>query len=120
MDLTGQIKAAIGVHGLWKSKLKAAIDLGESDVTADVVRGDRNCAFGKWLHSLDAEAGKSASCKTCKELHAKFHLAAASVLSLALAGKKQEALNALENGEFVKTSADLTRALMAWSQSAAA
>ena len=119
MDLKEQIKAAVGAHGLWKGRLKNAIDTGKADVTVADVQSDHNCAFGKWLQGLDASQMSCASCKACKDLHAKFHMAAASVLALALAGKKQEALKALAvDSQFGKLSVQLTNALMAWSRTA--
>jgi len=118
MDIKEQIKAAIGAHGLWKGRLKSAIDTGKSDVTVAAVQSDHDCAFGKWMDGLGAE-GNCAKCKTCKDLHFKFHAAAGNVLALALAGKKQEALKAIAtDSQFGKLSTDLTRALMEWSQTA--
>jgi hypothetical protein len=50
---------------------------------------------------------------------AKFHGAAASVLQLALAGKKQDAMKAIgADSQFGKLSSELTRALMEWAQAA--
>ena len=117
MDLKDQIKAAIGSHGLWKGRLRSAIDTGKSDVSVADARSDRNCAFGKWLQGLSSEAANCPDCKSTKELHAKFHQAAADVLSLAITGKKQEAVKAIGvDSQFYKLSAELTRALMSWSQ----
>ena len=119
MDLSEQVKTAIGAHGLWKSRLRAAIDTGKSNATVADVRNDHICDFGKWLYGLDAQSSKSQECGTSKELHAKFHAAAATVLSLALEGKKQQALAAIgPESEFSKVSAKLTQALMAWSSKA--
>ena len=119
MNLSDQINAAVTAHGRWKARLQVAIDTGKFDVAVPVVRSDHNCEFGKWLYALDAQTSRAPAYKTCKELHGKFHVAAADVLSLALAGKKQEALKALDrDSDFSKLSGALTIALMNWARSA--
>ncbi|HEX5228396.1 MAG TPA: CZB domain-containing protein [Bryobacteraceae bacterium] len=112
-----QIEAAIGAHGLWKGRLRAAIDNGRSDMPVATVRDDHQCSFGRWLfgQELDNQEKKSRHYKICVDLHRRFHLAAADVMALALAGKKQEAAQALEgNRDFKALSTELTRALMVW------
>lgn len=115
--LEDQISAAIGAHGLWKGRLRTAIDSGSTDLTAAEIQDDHQCSFGKWLHGpeLNAQDKTSRHYKTCVDLHRRFHSAAAAVLSLALQGKKQEASEALDgNGGFKRLSTELTRALMEW------
>lgn len=117
MSLEQQITAAVGAHGLWKGRLRAAVDSGKCDIAVNVARDDNQCNFGKWLHGpeIDAAAKQSKGYGTCVELHRRFHYAAAEILSLALEGRKQEAAAALGGErEFSKVSADLTRAMMAW------
>jgi len=43
MSTQDQIKKAIGAHGLWKTRLAAAIDVGKSEFTVDTVRKDNAC-----------------------------------------------------------------------------
>lgn len=115
--LKDQISDAIGAHGLWKGRLRAAIDSGKSELSIDAVRDDHQCSFGRWLYGpeLNAQDKNSSHYKTCADLHRRFHTAAATVLSLALQGKKQEASQALDgHGDFKKLSTELTRALMEW------
>ncbi len=115
--LEDQISAAIGAHGLWKGRLRAAIDSGKSDVSIEAVRDDHQCSFGKWLYGpeLSTQNKNSPHYKACADLHRRFHAAAAAVMSLAMQGKKQEASQALDgNGEFKKLSTELTRALLEW------
>lgn len=119
VTIKDQITAAIGAHGLWKGRLRAAIDKGKSDFPVDAVRDDRQCSFGKWLFGpeLDAQDKKSTHYKICVDLHRRFHLAAAGVMALALAGKKLEAAQALDgNHDFKKLSTELTRVLIAWKE----
>lgn len=115
--LEDQISAAIGAHGLWKGRLRAAIESGKSDLAIEVVRDDHQCSFGKWLYGpeLNTQDKNSSHYKTCVDLHRRFHTAAAGVLSLALQGKKQEASQQLDGGgDFRRFSTELTRALLEW------
>jgi hypothetical protein len=49
------------------------------------------------------------------DLHRRFHLAAGNVLAAALAGKKQEAMRAMEQGsEYAGVSAALSDVLRDW------
>jgi len=111
------IQEAIGAHGLWKGRLKKAIATASSEVEPQVVAQDSQCAFGKWLYgsSLTANEKNSPHYAECRELHRSFHAVAAKVLSLALAGKAQEAARAMEPGsEFNRLSLSLTRAMTQW------
>ena len=122
MNLSDQIRAAMGAHGLWKTRLRTAIDSGVSDFSVAVVKQDNQCAFGKWLYGdgLDPQLKKSPEYLRCVDLHRRFHLVTAGVLSLALEGKKTAAMNAMElNSEFAQISAALTLHLMEWRASLA-
>jgi len=119
-ELDDQITSAVGTHGLWKNRLRAAIASGTSDMAVDVARNDHQCNFGKWLHgtSLSAEAKKSNHFRTCAEMHRRFHIVASEILALAIAGKKNEASAALAPGhEFGNLSTALTNAMMSWKTS---
>ena len=120
MAATEEINKAIGTHGMWKQRLRQAIDTGKSDFTVERVRPDNLCDFGKWLYSLPAIDQTSAHWKTVRELHGKFHTEAAHVLGLAVGGLKQEAEKNLDTGsQFAKLSSDLTGAMMKWKASLA-
>lgn len=123
MNLSDQIQAAMGAHGVWKTRLRTAIESGVSDFSVAVVKQDNQCAFGKWLHGdeLGAKMKQSPEYAKCVDLHRRFHLVTAGVLSLALEGKKAAAMKALEmNSEFAQTSSALTLHLMQWRASPAA
>lgn len=116
MTVQEQIKAAIGVHGMWKSRLHSAIDHGSSEFTPGKVRRDDQCDFGKWLAAAAPSARSSPDYQKCVELHRQFHGAAAKVLELAIAGNKDAAKEAMKaGGDFARTSGALTMAMMAWS-----
>jgi methyl-accepting chemotaxis protein len=112
-----EIGKAISAHGMWKTRLKSAVDAGQSEFKVDTVKQDNQCDFGKWLYGtgIPAATKVTENYKRCKDLHAKFHLAAANVLFLAVTGKKAEAQKALAVGsDFAKISSELTRAMMEW------
>ena len=117
IDIQANIKKAIGSHGMWKTRLQEAIASGKSEFTVSGVSADNNCDFGKWLRGdLSLRAG-SAHYDKVRQLHAEFHKEVARILGLALAGKKAEALKAMESKTpYVKLSSDLTSEMMAWAR----
>ena len=118
MNLKDEIANAIGAHGKWKARLSTAIDTGACEISPSVARTDNQCVFGKWLMAADAAVKSSSHYVKCRELHRKFHEAAASVLELAVTGKKEQASKAMAFGsDFSHASASLTKAMMEWSQS---
>jgi len=109
-----EINKAIGAHGMWKTRLMQAIETGKLDATVDTVRMDNQCAFGKWLYgaSLDAKDKKLSQYEEIRSLHAKFHQVASQVVELALAGKKQQALQLMSlEGGYTEVSSKLTIAM---------
>ena len=116
MELKEQINKAIGAHGAWKARLRAAIDTGSSDFKPEIVQTDNQCEFGKWLHNEgNAEIRKMPVYKTVVQYHAEFHKEAARVLTLAVSGKKDEAEEAMKAGsKFAIVSSSLTSTMMEW------
>jgi purine-binding chemotaxis protein CheW len=114
--LAEAISTAIAAHGKWKTRLKGAIESGTLDVPVATVRVDNGCPFGKWLYGeIGAEDKTSPHYEKVRELHARFHQAAARVAEFALAGKKAEATAQLAmGGDFADVSARLTAALLDW------
>lgn len=111
----------IAAHSQWKLRLRKAIDTGGADVTVEMIKVDDKCEFGRYFYSLPSEVRAGDLAKLVREKHAAFHVEAARVLAMALAGKKLEANRALDLGsEFAKLSADLTRLLMEWQRKSAA
>ena len=117
MGLENEIKNAIGDHGIWKMRLKSAVDTGEIDIAIDAIKSDNHCNFGKWLHEpATTEKHKdSRHYQKVLALHAEFHEKAATVARFAVAGNKIAAMKMLDvNGEYVEASATLTAAMLAW------
>lgn len=112
-----ELDKAIGAHGLWKARLKLAIDTGKTDTPVEIIRQDDQCAFGKWLYgpTLTSMDKSSRHFNAVRQLHAEFHRTAARVVQLAVSGKKAEA-NAMMamNGEYAAISGKLTQAMMEW------
>lgn len=115
MSKSDEIKKAIGAHGMWKTRLRSAVDTGTSEFSVEKVKTDNNCDFGKWLHGLPGDEKKSESWTKIRDLHAKFHVEAAKILDSALTGKKDVAAKGLDvTSDFSKLSANLTSAMMNW------
>lgn len=120
MDHAHEIDQAVGAHGMWKGRLKQAIDSGKLDTPVATIRTNNQCAFGKWLYgsTLSAQDKSSEYYKTVTELHTQFHQAAAQVAELATSGKKNEAEKLLvPDGRFASISSKLTAAMVAWKKS---
>jgi len=116
-----QVQAAIGAHGMWKARLRQAIDTGSSDFKVDVVRQDNQCAFGKWLYG-EGKGGfpSMADYEQARRLHAEFHGEAAKVLAHAVSGRPKEAHDAMQPGApFVHVSSALVGTLMRLQRAAA-
>lgn len=120
MDHVQEIEKAVGAHGMWKNRLKQAIDTGKLETPLATIRTNNQCAFGKWLYGPTVTAQDKASehYKTVVELHTQFHKIAAQVAELATNGKKSEAEKMLgPDGEFAKLSSKLTAAMISWKRS---
>lgn len=122
MDHAHEIEQAIGAHGMWKVRLRRAIETGQFDTPVATVRTDNQCAFGKWLYgpTVTAQDKTSVQYKTVQTLHAAFHKVAARVAELAIAGKKAEAEKLMATGEeFATASLKLTAAMIEWKKTLA-
>jgi len=114
---TEAIQKAILAHSEWKVRLQKAIETGKVDVDIAQVKADNNCQFGKWLYSEELTPAEKQTVHygTVRQLHARFHVEAASVLELARAGKKDQALKAMGLvGSYDTASNALTNALTKW------
>jgi hypothetical protein len=114
-DFIRQIDAAIVAHDEWKARLLATVESGSSEFQPDQVRVDELCAFGRWLYQAEAELKASLHYERVRDLHARFHKAAADVLTLALSGKGPQALSSLEFGsEYASASVLLVDEMELW------
>ena len=115
MSLQDEITKAIGAHGVWKMRLRSAIDNGKADANASDVAKDNACAFGQWLYgsTVPTAARASADYTSVRKLHADFHQCASKVLECVGHGDKAGA-DALMASDYAKVSGDLTSAMMKW------
>jgi methyl-accepting chemotaxis protein len=120
MSLVEELDKAIAAHGMWKARLRTAIDSGTLDLPVETIRANDQCAFGKWLcgSTISPADRSSAHYKTVHRLHSNFHQAAARVADLARQGKKKEAEELMGlGGDFNEASASLVMSIMAWKKS---
>jgi len=115
-----EITKAIAAHGLWKARLKTAIENGTSEFDVATIGRDDRCDFGKWLHGgASPEIQASAHYQSCRGLHAEFHQFAAEILRLALAGQKESAeAKMATQSDFARVSAKLVHEMSDWKHAA--
>jgi hypothetical protein len=117
MSLKDEIKKAVGDHGVWKNRLKDAVDTGKIDVQISIIKADKLCSFGQWLYgsTITEKEKNSSHYQKVRELHAAFHEKASKVAQFAVSDQKARAMKMLEaNGEFTTASAALTTSMLAW------
>ena len=115
MESKNEISKAISAHTEWKNRLRAAIENGSSDFKPEIVQQDNQCEFGYWLAQVPPAEQSAETYQEMKALHASFHQEAAHVLSLALAGKKDEANQAMSiSSKFNSISSELAMTLFSW------
>lgn len=109
-----QISSAIASHSRWKAEIAVAIETGRSEWTPDIVAGCGWCNFGTWLESVPDEL-RDAAFENVYRVHQEFHLKAADMLRLALAGDKDLARDGIARGSpYARVSTELISALVAW------
>lgn len=114
-----EIKKAIAAHGLWKSRLRQAIDSGRSQWSVEEIAAEDQCELGRWLKIVEPTAEDAERIEHIRTLHGKFHREAAQVLQLAHGGQRSVANLAMAAGSpFDRLTSELTRELMLWSRAA--
>lgn len=111
-----EINKAIGAHGVWKVRLREAIESGASDYHPETVSADAACDFGKWLYAIPSAERPAEFWEKVHKVHARFHQEAGKILKLALEGRRDDALAAVTDlrGDFVTTSIEMTAILSEW------
>jgi hypothetical protein len=109
MHLDEKLDAAASVHTNWLFHLKRAIDDGHSEFDPTTVRRDDACDFGKLLYGDFAQRfGRTKEYEELRGMHAEFHRAASGILSMAIAGRRAEAAQAIAPGsEYLRLSGAL-------------
>ncbi len=116
MAIRDEINNAIESHLAWKTKLLEVIDTGNCLVTPELIKAEDNCAFGWWLNNeIAAEEKLNGHYLRVKDLHSKFHIAAAHIVQLALSGSLQEAIDKMGEGQtYSSISSELIHELDLW------
>lgn len=87
-----RIEAAVAAHGEWLARLRDAIQRGDSEYGPAAVRMHDQCALGAWLdREFPPTLRDSPVYDDLRRTHAQFHVQAASIMTLALAGRRTEA-----------------------------
>jgi hypothetical protein len=107
-------RAAIDAHVKWKERLHDAIAGGnQEELSIDMVCRDDQCTLGQWLNGVGGERfGTLPAFRDVLAKHVYFHQCAGKVLGLAKAGRKEEAISMLEEGDYAIASSDVTTALV--------
>jgi hypothetical protein len=111
------LQNAIAAHAQWKERLNESIESGTSAFDPEVVKLPNKCEFGKWLYgdSISADVKESNYYKEAEDLHVQFHIEAAKVLTMALAGNKDEAKKLMDtDSNFSNLSSELTNTIEKW------
>lgn len=120
-EFNEQIRQAMSAHAGWKAKLKRATSGGVLDLSAQDVRRDDLCTFGKWLKDVaeDADVGGTEAFETVCKRHSAFHVVAGEVAAKVEAGDAAAAKAVLDGADYKSASDELASALYAWKASAA-
>ena len=114
-EIEYNINKAIVSHSTWKVRLRKAIKTQSSDFSVDFVRSPHNCEFGQWLKKDEAILNDYPAYDIVVNLHQMLHQETADIMTMALAGKSQEAEYALQQGsKFASISSKLTITMMTW------
>lgn len=121
VEITQNIDKAIASHGMWKMRLKKAIETQTSEFEVAFVRSPHNCEFGKWLDKDKPVLSKYSYYNEVFNLHKQLHEETARIMQLALSARKEEATKAIAVGStFSAISAKLTLTMMNWKKGIAA
>lgn len=108
-----QINAAVGAHGSWKFRLRQEVSRGTAGNIVNEAGDYNNCAFGKWLRSLDVTERNRPEAAEVIKLHQAFHNCARQVATECGCGHSDAAKTLLE-GELTNLSKQLTSAMTRW------
>jgi len=114
-QMVSQINDAIGAHGMWKMRLRTAINSGIGDIRSEQACRDDKCAFGQWIHgpTIDAATRAGVPYQVIRRLHAEFHQSAGAVLACVERGDRDRAADLLA-GDYTARSEKLVRGLTKW------
>jgi hypothetical protein len=107
---------AIWTHHTWVSILRKAIADRACERSVAETADDATCEIGRWLATEIPDALRASDLyETSLRIHRRFHVEAANVLRLALAGEREAALASMEAvGDFSLIAARMRTVLYEW------
>lgn len=111
---------AIQAHSAWKMKLSNYLRKPDGSLKPAEVSLDNKCALGQWIYGEGAKFAGIPEYTTLKAEHARFHKAAAAVISKADSGQSTSEDTALgSKSDFAQASSAVVAAIMAIRRKAA-
>jgi methyl-accepting chemotaxis protein len=108
MDFSDAIRA----HVEWKVRLRMSLDGQGERIPSEQASRDDACQLGQWIYGEGRFYLDDPAYRELRQVHARFHEAAAQVLAMAEEGNKRGAEAALEGGEYSKCSSAVVAAIM--------
>ena len=110
MDFDEAIKA----HSSWKLKLSVYLAKPDGSLKASEIQLDNKCALGQWIYGEGSKWSALPEYATLKQEHARFHKAAAQVVTKADSGQNVSEETALgTQSEFSVASMAVVTAILA-------
>lgn len=107
-------QTAIDAHVKWKERLLEHLS-GNADqpLDADTVSRDDQCSLGAWIHGEGSvHFSGSTTFEQLREVHARFHATAGTIVRMANNGQREQALALVQEGAYAAASDDITLALV--------
>jgi Chemoreceptor zinc-binding domain len=120
MMLKSMLYDAISEHVRCKECLRNAIDTGECNPPSVVIKDEKMCKFGQWLHDgdLPEEVKTSSHLENMQKIHVDFHHAAAEIMALIEGGDAETARQIIAEGGSYSVHANRLRSeILNWVQS---
>lgn len=109
------IQRAIGAHGAWKTKFRAAARTGHLPATVQTIAADDQCEFGRLLKALAPDLQDDADFAAIRRMHADFHMRAGRLAQHIVAGDADRVNFELgKDGAFETCSHALSARLADW------
>lgn len=109
-----EIAEAIGAHGAWKTRLKAAALAGAANLDPATVADGHRCRFGLWIDGHIKAHPNDRDARRISDLHQQFHRCAGGVALSIREGRSAEALQDIETGRLKQITETLVAEMMAW------
>lgn len=112
-----EITQAIGDHGAWTTRLKAAALSGATTLDPATVADGHVCQFGLWIDHHVKTHPNDHMARRIIDLHQQFHRCAGGVALSIREGSSAAALREIEGGRLKHATRTLVAAMMDWRRS---